>query len=150
MFDLDWMALGDLMASRLSSNSSVVESSGHLDEYLSREDIELYRRLDLSETASTSGGGADGGSSSVYSSAAAAVLASAVAGGGGGGGGSSNTVITTTSMVFLPQTIVFCELRHEAFEDSVPTGPAESGLVSKWRPRDRVRMLIYVFNVVLF
>ncbi|CAI0423975.1 unnamed protein product [Linum tenue] len=46
---------------------------------------------------------------------------------------------TTTSMAYLPQTIVLCELRHEAFEVSVPTGPSDSGIVSKWRPKDRMK-----------
>ncbi|CAI0474807.1 unnamed protein product [Linum tenue] len=45
----------------------------------------------------------------------------------------------TTSMAYLPQTIVLCELRHEAFEVSVPTGPSDSGIVSKWRPKDRMK-----------
>ncbi|XP_068667968.1 regulatory-associated protein of TOR 2-like isoform X2 [Aristolochia californica] len=45
----------------------------------------------------------------------------------------------TTSMVYLPQTVVLCELRHEGFEACVPSGPAESGLVSKWRPKDRMK-----------
>lgn len=44
----------------------------------------------------------------------------------------------TTSMAYLPQTMVLCELRHEAFEACRPTGPSDSGLVSKWRPKDRV------------
>lgn len=44
----------------------------------------------------------------------------------------------TTSMAYLPQTIVLCELRHESFEASIPlTAPSESGLVSKWRPKER-------------
>ncbi|KAA8517693.1 hypothetical protein F0562_015167 [Nyssa sinensis] len=46
---------------------------------------------------------------------------------------------TTTSMAYLPQTIVMCELRHEAFEACVPSGPSDSGLVSKWRPKDRMK-----------
>lgn len=45
---------------------------------------------------------------------------------------------TTTSMAYLPQTVVLCELRHDGFEDCMPSGPSDSGLVSKWRPRDRV------------
>ncbi|KAJ7961126.1 regulatory-associated protein of TOR 1-like [Quillaja saponaria] len=49
------------------------------------------------------------------------------------------TVSTTTSMAYLPQTMVLCELRHDAFEASVPTGPSDSGLVSKWRPKDRMK-----------
>ncbi|PRQ42771.1 putative transcription factor WD40-like family [Rosa chinensis] len=49
------------------------------------------------------------------------------------------TATTTTSMAYLPQTIVLCELRHDAFEARVPTGPSDSGLVSKWRPKDRMK-----------
>lgn len=49
-----------------------------------------------------------------------------------------NAAITTTSMAYLPQTVVLCELRHDAFEASEPTVPSDSGLVSKWRPKDRV------------
>ncbi|GLU17889.1 hypothetical protein SLE2022_342370 [Rubroshorea leprosula] len=45
----------------------------------------------------------------------------------------------TTSMLYLPQTVVLCELRHDAFEGSAPTGPSDSGLVSKWRPKDRMK-----------
>lgn len=119
------MALGDLMATRFAHSTVVV--SNHLDEYLSRDDVELYRNRDNSETASTSGGG--GGNVIENAITTLATVA-----------GTTNTTTTTaTTMVYFPQTIVFCELRHEAFEDSVPTGPAESGLVSKWRPRDRVR-----------
>ncbi|KAL0285989.1 UNVERIFIED_CONTAM: Regulatory-associated protein of TOR 1, partial [Sesamum angustifolium] len=44
---------------------------------------------------------------------------------------------TTTSMAYLPQTVVLCELRHDGYEESVPSGPSDSGLVSKWRPRER-------------
>ena len=43
-----------------------------------------------------------------------------------------------TSMAYLPQTVVLCELRHDAFEAAVPAGPSDTGLVSKWRPKDRV------------
>ncbi|KAG2691057.1 hypothetical protein I3843_09G213400 [Carya illinoinensis] len=46
---------------------------------------------------------------------------------------------TTTSMEYLPQNKVLCELRHEAFEGCVPTGPSDNGLVSKWRPKDRMK-----------
>lgn len=48
------------------------------------------------------------------------------------------TTATATSMAYLPQTVVLCEFRHEAFEACLPTGPSDSGLVSKWRPKDRV------------
>ncbi|XP_060176364.1 regulatory-associated protein of TOR 1-like [Lycium barbarum] len=47
--------------------------------------------------------------------------------------------MTTTSMVYLPQNVCFCELRHDAFEDYVPSGPADTGLVSKWRIKDRMK-----------
>ncbi|KAJ4969879.1 hypothetical protein NE237_002978 [Protea cynaroides] len=46
---------------------------------------------------------------------------------------------TMTSMAYLPQTVVLCELRHESFEACVPSGPSESGLVSRWRPKDRMK-----------
>ncbi|XP_010264478.1 PREDICTED: regulatory-associated protein of TOR 1-like isoform X2 [Nelumbo nucifera] len=53
---------------------------------------------------------------------------------------SSNAAgMTTTSMAYLPHTVVLCELRHEAFEDCLPSGPSENGLVSKWRPKDRMK-----------
>lgn len=45
---------------------------------------------------------------------------------------------TATSMAYLPQNKVLYELRHEAFEGCVPSGPSDNGLVSKWRPKDRV------------
>lgn len=48
------------------------------------------------------------------------------------------TITTTTSLAYLPQNVVLCELRHETFEASTPSGPSDSGLVSKWRPKDRV------------
>lgn len=51
---------------------------------------------------------------------------------------SYTAMTTTTSMAYLPQTVVLCELRHDGFEDCMPAGPSDSGLVSKWRPRDRV------------
>uniref|UniRef100_A0A5B6ZMP6 Putative regulatory-associated protein of TOR 1 n=1 Tax=Davidia involucrata TaxID=16924 RepID=A0A5B6ZMP6_DAVIN len=102
------MALGDLMASRLSQSSVAV--SNHLDECSSHEDGDMVglRRDRDSETASSS-----------Y--------------------GNDTTTTTATSMAYLPQTVVLCELRHEAFEACVPSGPSDSGLVSKWRPKDRMK-----------
>ncbi|KAK2981797.1 hypothetical protein RJ640_010314 [Escallonia rubra] len=50
-----------------------------------------------------------------------------------------NGTAGVTSMAYLPQTIVLCELRHESIEASAPSGPSESGLVSKWRPKDRMK-----------
>lgn len=43
-----------------------------------------------------------------------------------------------TTMAYIPQTVLLCESRHDGFEECVPMGPSESGLVSKWRPKDRV------------
>lgn len=50
-----------------------------------------------------------------------------------------------TTMAYLPQTVVLCDLRHDAFEAVVPAGPSDSGLVSKWRPKDRVSFSL-LFN----
>lgn len=59
------------------------------------------------------------------------------------------TATTATSMAYLPQTIVLCELRHDAFEACVPLGPSDSGLVSKWRPKDRVSSsMLFIFLIV--
>ncbi|KAJ6818131.1 regulatory-associated protein of TOR 2 isoform X1 [Iris pallida] len=93
------MALGDLMASPLSSSSSSSQLSSvptvivtdHMDELARREE-----------------------------NPAAGAAA-------------------TNSMAYLPQTVVLCDFRHEGFEECVPSGPSESGLVSKWRPKDRMK-----------
>ena len=53
---------------------------------------------------------------------------------------------SATSKAYLPQTIVLCDLRHEAFEGCVPSGPSDSGLVSKWRPKDRVSSFSHCVN----
>ncbi|XP_020242344.1 regulatory-associated protein of TOR 2 isoform X2 [Asparagus officinalis] len=45
----------------------------------------------------------------------------------------------TSSIAYLSQTVVLCDFRHDGFEENVPLGPAESGLVSKWRPKDRMK-----------
>uniref|UniRef100_M1AV11 RAPTOR1B n=1 Tax=Solanum tuberosum TaxID=4113 RepID=M1AV11_SOLTU len=45
---------------------------------------------------------------------------------------------TATSMAYVPQFIWFRELRHDEFEAYVPTAPANTGLVSKWRIKDRL------------
>ena len=56
---------------------------------------------------------------------------------------------TATSMAYLPQNMVLCELRHEAFEACVPTGPSDNGLVSKWRPKDRVSLSFAIYLQLL-
>ncbi|KAK8571454.1 hypothetical protein V6N12_027543 [Hibiscus sabdariffa] len=114
------MALGDLMTSRFSQLSLAVSnhvidgngngsSGGYLEDAAAYADLASARRD--SDTASTS-------------SYANAVTSSAA---------------VPTSMAYLPQTVVLCELRHAAFEASTPTGPSDSGLVSKWRPKDRMK-----------
>ncbi|XP_074581957.1 regulatory-associated protein of TOR 1-like [Curcuma longa] len=102
------MALGDLMASRLSVSSPSV--SNHLDEFSGRED-----------------GGASVGEreQDAVSSTGSNLPVTAAAG--------------ATSMAYLPQTVVLSEFRHEGFEDCAEVGPSDSGLVSKWRPKDRLK-----------
>ena len=43
-------------------------------------------------------------------------------------------------VVYLPQVVVLCEQRHEGIDEAAAAaaGPSTSGLVSKWRPKDRV------------
>ncbi|KAJ8753815.1 hypothetical protein K2173_000069 [Erythroxylum novogranatense] len=103
------MALGDLMASRFSQSQLAVVSN-HYDDCVSTHGEDS---VDLVSQRRDS----DGASSSSY----------------------NNVAATTTSMAYLPQTVVLCELRHDGFEASVPTGPSDSGLVSKWRPKDRMK-----------
>ncbi|KAG5582222.1 hypothetical protein H5410_052849, partial [Solanum commersonii] len=52
------------------------------------------------------------------------------------------TTTKETSMAYVPQFIWFRELRHDEFEAYVPTAPANTGLVSKWRIKDRARYKI--------
>ncbi|KAF5176305.1 Regulatory-associated protein of tor, partial [Thalictrum thalictroides] len=111
------MALGDLMASRLSQSTTSV--SNHLDDYLSRDDGDF-----LGQRRGVGGsGGGDSETSSSY--------------GGGVNVAQTTKTMTTTSMAYLPQTIVLCELRHEAFEADTPTGLPDTGIYSRWRPKDR-------------
>ncbi|KAL6905760.1 hypothetical protein ACP4OV_003361 [Aristida adscensionis] len=44
-------------------------------------------------------------------------------------------------VAYLPQAVVLCEQRHEGLDEAVATaaGPSTSGLVSKWRPKDRMK-----------
>ncbi|CAN0846710.1 Regulatory-associated protein of TOR 1 [Linum grandiflorum] len=106
------MALGDLMASRFSQTSLAVVSN-HYDDCASThaddDAVDLASQRRDSEAPSSSNSYANTGATA------------------------------TTSMSYLPQTVFLCELRHEAFEVSVPTGPSDSGIVSKWRPKDRMK-----------
>ena len=110
------MALGDLMMSRFSQLSLAV-SNHVIDGNGSSND---YHEDDIAADVASQRRDFDTASTSSYANAAA----------------SSATALTT--MAYLPQTIVLCELRHAAFEASTPTGPSDSGLVSKWRHKDRV------------
>ncbi|KAL9267261.1 Regulatory-associated protein of TOR 1-like protein [Drosera capensis] len=111
------MALGDLMSTRFSHSS--VPVSNHLDECSSRDEGGGGFRRDLQETACSSSGGVCGN-----------VVMSNM----------TSTIDTgVTSMAYLPQTVVLCELRHDGFEASSSSQPAEVGFVSKWRPKDRMK-----------
>ncbi|KAL6520870.1 Regulatory-associated protein of TOR 1 [Orobanche gracilis] len=115
------MALGDLMAASLFSQSTQAVSN-HLNEYSENgnhveEDGE--RSVYSSNRIKNSNSNARDISDTASSSLAA--------------------MTTTTDMAYLPQTVVLCELRHDGFEDCMPSGPADSGVVSKWRPRDRMK-----------
>ncbi|BBN00072.1 regulatory associated protein of mTOR [Marchantia polymorpha subsp. ruderalis] len=43
------------------------------------------------------------------------------------------------TVAYLPPNLYLCDLRHDAGETSTSLGPAESGLVSKWRMKDRMK-----------
>ncbi|KAK8364796.1 hypothetical protein V6Z12_A02G006100 [Gossypium hirsutum] len=112
------MALGDLMTSRFSQLSLAVSnhvidgnvsSGGYHEDDVAYADL-MSQRRDL-----------DAVSTSSYANAV------------------TSTATVPTTMAYLPQTVVLCELRHAAFEASTPTGPSDSGLVSKWRPKDRMK-----------
>ncbi|KAL0347540.1 UNVERIFIED_CONTAM: Regulatory-associated protein of TOR 1 [Sesamum calycinum] len=114
------MALGDFMAaSRFSQSTAAV--SNHLEEFSANGnhvEEDGVRSVYSSSSINNNSNARD--LSETASSSYAAMT-------------------TTTSMAYLPQTVVFCELRHDGFEDCMPSGPSDSGLVSKWRPRDRMK-----------
>ncbi|XP_010558401.1 PREDICTED: regulatory-associated protein of TOR 1 [Tarenaya hassleriana] len=117
------MALGDLMVSRFSHSSVSVVTNHHYDD-------------DCASSAASSHGDGDSSiasrrrdSEAAISSYGNATTATAV----------SSSSSTTTSMAYLPQTVVLCELRHDAFEASAPLGPSESSIVSKWRLKERMK-----------
>ncbi|BAT83949.1 regulatory-associated protein of TOR 1 [Vigna umbellata] len=117
------MALGDLMASRFSQSTVlVVPSQNHHDDSTASSSSSSVAVV----TASNNTEDAD------FANRGDSEAAIASSSGNYTGNGA-------TSMAYLPQTVVLCELRHEAFEAAVPAGPADSGLVSKWRPKDRMK-----------
>lgn len=111
------MALGDLMASRFAQSSLAVVSN-HYDDF----DASSHAEEDAVADLATQRRDSDTASSSYGNAIVAA----------------STAASTTTSMAYLPQTVVLGELRHDSFEASMPAGPSDSGLVSKWRHKDRV------------
>ncbi|ESW12142.1 hypothetical protein PHAVU_008G087800 [Phaseolus vulgaris] len=117
------MALGDLMASRFSQSTVlVVPNQNHHDDSTASSSSSSVAVV----TASNNTDDAD------FANRGDSEAAIASSSGNYTGNGA-------TSMAYLPQTVVLCELRHEAFEAAVPAGPSDSGLVSKWRPKDRMK-----------
>ncbi|CAA3001292.1 regulatory-associated of TOR 1 [Olea europaea subsp. europaea] len=113
------MALGDLMAaSRFSQSSAAV--SNHLVEF-SANGNHMEEDGERSVNSSNSIGNTNARDLSEIASSSYAVMT------------------TTTSMAYLPQNLVLCELRHDGFEESVPSGSSDSVSVSKWRPKDRMK-----------
>nr|5WBI_A Chain A, Regulatory-associated protein of TOR 1 [Arabidopsis thaliana]5WBJ_A Chain A, Regulatory-associated protein of TOR 1 [Arabidopsis thaliana]5WBK_A Chain A, Regulatory-associated protein of TOR 1 [Arabidopsis thaliana]5WBL_A Chain A, Regulatory-associated protein of TOR 1 [Arabidopsis thaliana] len=105
------MALGDLMVSRFSQSSvSLVSNHRYDEDCVSSHDDGDSRRKD-----------SEAKSSSSY------------------GNGTTEGAATATSMAYLPQTIVLCELRHDASEASAPLGTSEIVLVPKWRLKERMK-----------
>ncbi|XP_047316415.1 regulatory-associated protein of TOR 1 isoform X2 [Impatiens glandulifera] len=91
-------------------SQSLVPLTNHLEECLSRDEVDILgQRRDRD---------AENASTSIVNATAATA---------------------PTSLAYLPQTLVLCELRHESFETYVPSGPSESGLISKWWPKDRMK-----------
>jgi len=127
------MALGDLMASRFSQSTVlVVPSQNHHDDSTASSSSSSVAVV----TATNNTDDAD------FTNRGDSEAAIASSSGNYTGNG-------PTSMAYLPQTVVLCELRHEAFEAAVPAGPADSGLVSKWRPKDRVSSIALESSIQL-
>uniref|UniRef100_A0A1J3E6Q8 Regulatory-associated protein of TOR 1 n=1 Tax=Noccaea caerulescens TaxID=107243 RepID=A0A1J3E6Q8_NOCCA len=109
------MALGDLMVSRFSQSSvSLVSNHRYDDDCVSSHgdgDSSIPSRSKDSEATS-----------SIY------------------GNGTTERAATATSMAYLPQTIVLCELRHDASEASALLGTSESLIPApKWRLKERMK-----------
>ncbi|MED6170652.1 Regulatory-associated protein of TOR [Stylosanthes scabra] len=131
------MALGDLMASsRFSQSPLIVVSNSHSQSH-------SHNHFDDCASSSSSSYALDDGdfaSRRRDSEASTAAAAASV-------GYVNGDVGAATSMAYLPQTVVLCELRHEAFEASAPAGPAVNGLVSKWRPKERSKRAFFCVSM---
>ena len=134
------MALGELTASRFSSQSSVALVSSHYDDFPSSHGDDALNSARRDNNSDTNHNSSSSSSSNNNRDRDSDIASTSNYGGGNATTGS--TAATTTSMAYLPQSAVLSDLRHEAFEASVPTGPSDSGPVSKWRPKDRVRCCV--------
>ncbi|XP_076959609.1 regulatory-associated protein of TOR 1-like [Bidens hawaiensis] len=114
------MALGDMMESRFS-HSQLALVSNHNHNHYSNSTIDVVV-LDM-----------DSSSDSIVDARRDRDDSDTVASYG------NNALLPPTSMAYLPQNLVLCDLRHDAFEACTPSGPAQTGLVSKWRPKDRMK-----------
>lgn len=149
------MALGDLMASRFTTQSGVAAAviSNHLDDCGSSiQQQHHHQHRVLSNNNNNNNNLHDGDDDSVASSSHQRRDSDGAS--SSYGNNAAVTTITTagtaTSLAYLPQTVVLCELRHDAFEASTPTGPSNSGLVSKWRqPKDRVFVSFFLLLLCL-
>lgn len=118
---LFWMALGDLVVlntvgcSKDGNNTNMTDGNGNVNSNGTAGN-QMAERLSFSDEIARRAPG-----DAVLSSAASA---------------SSNT---SSSIVYLPQNVYLRDLRHDAFEASASSGPSESGLVSKWRMKDRMK-----------
>ncbi|KAL8262293.1 hypothetical protein R6Q59_026342 [Mikania micrantha] len=145
------MALGDLMESRLSRSQSSMAAvvSNHLDRYPNShrsdlnptivvQDVVVNVRSDRDSSSDSVAGVQNRESYSNMDREDSETVASTTSYVAGNGNAVANG-IPATVMEYLPQNLVLTELRHDAFEACTPSGPAESGLVSKWRPKDRMK-----------
>lgn len=120
------MALGDLMTSRFSQSTVlVVPNHNHIDD----SDSSTATTVSSVAAAAVNDDGDFVAFPQRRESEHAVVVSNSNVG----------YVNAATTMAYLPQTVVLCDLRHDAFEAVVPTGPSDSGLVSKWRPKDRMK-----------
>ncbi|KAL8232514.1 hypothetical protein R6Q57_002292 [Mikania cordata] len=145
------MALGDLMESRFSQSQSsmVAVVSNHLDRYSNSHLSSLNPTVVLEDVVVDDSRDRDSSSESVVEvqrmenhSNRGMEDTETIASTTSYGVGTGNAVVTgipANIMAYLPQNLVLSELRHDAFEACSSSGPAESGLVSKWRPKDRMK-----------
>jgi regulator-associated protein of mTOR len=115
------MALGDLMASRFSQSTVLIVPNHHDDPTATAFSSSASAAALNDESDFTSVPHRRDSEFAAASSSSTSAYANAA-----------------TTMAYLPQTSFFNELRHDAFELELPSGPSDSGLVSKWRPKDKV------------